>query len=86
MDVRDLNTTEQSRLPKDGVLVTTIQPGSRIARANMEEKFIITKINGVPIKDINDFKAELKRASSGLYLQGYYEEYPGDFAYSLAIN
>jgi len=86
MNVRDLNTTEESRLPKDGVIVSTIEPGSQIARANMEEKFIITKINGVPVKNIVDFKTELKRAGSGLYLQGYYEAYPGDFAYSLAIK
>lgn len=86
MDIRDLSTSEQTRLPKDGVLVDAIAPGSKIARANMEEKFIITRINGVPVKSIADFKSELKRAGTALYLQGYYEEYPGDFAYSLALK
>lgn len=86
MDVRDLSSSEQIRLPKDGVLVDAIAPGSKIARANMEEKFIITRINGVPVKSTADFKSELKRAGTALYLQGYYEEYPGDFAYSLALK
>lgn len=86
MDVRDLSSSEQTRLPKDGVLVDAIAPGSKIARANMEEKFIITRINGVPIKSTADFKSELKRAGTALYLQGYYEDYPGDFAYSLALK
>ena len=86
MDVRDLSSSEQIRLPKDGVLVDAISPGSKIARANMEEKFIITRINGVPVKNISDFKSELKRAGTALYLQGYYEDYPGDFAYSLALK
>ena len=68
MDVRDLSSSEQTRLPKDGVLVDAIAPGSKIARANMEEKFIITRINGVPIKSTADFKSELKRAGTALYL------------------
>jgi S1-C subfamily serine protease len=86
MNVRDLSASEESRLPKDGVIVSAIEPGSKIARANMEEKFIITRINGVPVRNTADLKAELKNAGSGLYLQGYYEEYPGDFAYTLAIK
>ena len=86
MNVRDLSASEVSRLPKDGVIVSGIAPGSKIAKANMEEKFIITRINGVPVKNTEDLKAELKHAGTGLYLQGYYEEYPGDFAYTLAIK
>lgn len=86
MMIRDLSPNEESRLPKGGVIVSTIERGSQIAGANMEEKFIITRINGVEIKNVDAFKQELKRAGSGLYLQGYYEEYPGDFAYSLAIK
>ena len=86
MNVRDLSSTELARLPKDGVLVSSIAPGSEIARSNMEEKYIITKVNGVTIKSISDFKAQLKNAGTMLYLQGYYEDYPGDFAYSLLIK
>ena len=86
MAIRDLNPGEATRLPKGGVIVTAIERGSQIAGANMEEKFIITRINGVDIKSVDAFKTELKRAGSGLYLQGYYEEYPGEFAYSLAIK
>jgi serine protease Do len=86
MNIRDLSSSEESRLPKDGVLVTSIESGSQIARVNMEEKFIITRINGVTITNVEDFKKQLKEAGSGLYLQGYYEEYPGDFAYTLAIK
>lgn len=86
MDVRDLNTNELVRLPKDGVVVNAIEPGSKIALVNMEEKFIITRINGVHVKNLEDFKSELKNAGSGLYLQGYYEDYPGDFAYTLALK
>ncbi len=86
MDVRDLLPYEKSRLPRDGVMVNRILSGSKIAQANMEEKFIITRINGVVIRNMEEFKKELREAGPGLYLQGYYEEYPGDFAYSLALK
>lgn len=86
LNVRELNEGEEARLPRDGILVNSIEPGSKIARSNMEEKFIITKVNGVAVTNISDFKLELKQAVSGLYLQGYYEDYPGNFAYSLDIN
>ena len=86
LHIRDLNGVEKQRLPKEGVIVNDIEPGSQIARANMEEKFIITRINGEPVKNTTDLKAAIKKAGSGLYLQGYYEDYPGDYAYSLAIK
>jgi len=86
LDVRDLNSVEKMRLPKEGVIVNDIKPGSQIARANMEEKFIITKINGESVKNTEDLKSALKRAGTGLYLQGYYEDYPGDYAYKLALK
>lgn len=86
LNVRDLNAVEKLRLPKEGVLVNVIVPGSQIARVNMEEKFIITKINGESVKNTGDLKTAIKKAGSGLYLQGYYEEYPGDYAYSLVLK
>ncbi len=86
MNLRDLNTTEKSRLPREGVMVQSITPGSPIAKANMEEKFIITKVNGVSVLTVDDFNEELKLAVSGVYLQGYYEDFPGNFAYNLALD
>lgn len=86
LNIRELSSTEKSRLPGEGIIVQSIAPGSPIARANMEENFIITKINGVPISSVEDFNEELKLAVSGVYLQGYYEDYPGNFAYSLDLN
>ena len=86
LNIRDLNAGEKLRLPKEGVIVNTIEPGSKTSRANMEEKFIITKLNGEIIKNTDELKAALKHAGSGLYLQGYYEDYPGDYAYTLALK
>ena len=86
MDIRDLNTYEETRLPRDGVIVNAIKEGSQIAGVNMEENFIITRINGIPVTSAIGFNTELERSGSSVYLQGYYEEFPGDFAYSLEIK
>jgi serine protease Do len=86
MEVRDLNAYEEARLPRDGVVVSSISESGQIAGINMEENFIITRINGIPVTSVISFKTELEHSGSSVYLQGYYEEFPGDFAYSLEIK
>lgn len=86
MTVRDLNEYEEARLPKGGVIVSEITSGSQIANVNMEKKFIITRLNGVPTINVEALKQELRKAGSSLYFQGYYENFPGDFAYSLSLK
>ncbi len=84
--VRDLDDKEYAKLPKGGILVEEIKKDSRIARANMEKHFIITRVNGISVTNVVTFKRELQRAGANLYLQGYYENFPGDFAYSITLN
>jgi len=84
--VRDLNEKEQSKLPKGGVVVNEIEKGSQVEHANMEVNFIITRVNGASVSSVLTLKRELQKAGSNLYLQGYYENFPGDFAYSITLN
>jgi serine protease Do len=86
IDVRDLNTYEESRLPRGGVLVYEIENGGQMDEVNMEEKFVITRLNGMPISSVETLKDELKKSGAKLYFQGYYEGYAGEFAYSLTLN
>jgi serine protease Do len=86
MNIRDLTTQEESRLPRDGVIVTSIATDSQIDVINMEVDFIITRINGLSVTTAEDFKSLLQRSGSEIYLQGYYEQFPGDFAYSLELK
>lgn len=86
MQVRDLNAYEEARLPRDGVVVSSIAESGQIAGVNMEENFIITRINGIPVNSVTSFNQELENSGSSIYLQGYYEEFSGDFAYSLEIK
>jgi Do/DeqQ family serine protease len=86
MEVRDMKDYEESRLPRDGVIVSAIKDDSQIDGVNMEVNFIITRINGISVSSVEAFKNELSNIGSDIYLQGYYEDYPGDFAYSLAVK
>src|SRR5690606_4530355 len=86
MTVRDLSTAEAGRLPKGGVIVESIRDNSRVAKTNMERNFIITEVNGVRVKTAKELRHEISRARTGLYLEGYYERFPGDFAYTLDLN
>jgi len=86
LGVRDLNENEKAKLPKGGVLVNEINKDSQIERANMEENFIITRVNGVSVTSVSTLKRELQKSGDNLYLQGYYENFPGDFAYSITLN
>jgi serine protease Do len=86
LSVRDLNEKEKSKLPKGGVLVDEISKDSRIERANMEENFIITRVNGISVSNVSTLKRELQKGGPNVYLQGYYENFPGDFAYSVTLN
>ncbi len=86
LTVRDLNEKEKSKLPRSGILVNEIAKDSQSKSVNMEENFIITRVNGIRVTNLLALERELQRAGSKLYLQGYYENFPGDFAYSISLN
>jgi len=86
LGVRDLNEKEKAKFHKEGVIVNDIKKDSRIERANMEENFIITRLNGISINNVLTLKREVQKAGANLYLQGYYENFPGDYAYSITLN
>lgn len=86
MIFRNLNETEMRRLPRIGVMVEQVKKGSAISSTNMEQGFIITAINGNPIRTTDDADYAINNAGDRLYLQGYYERFPGNFAYSLELD
>lgn len=86
MTYRNLTSGEKARLPRSGVLVEQVEKESKIGKTNMEKGFIITSINGNPTRTIADVEEAIYQADSRLYLQGYYERFPGNFAYSLELG
>jgi serine protease Do len=82
MQVRELSEREKTRLRTNGVLVERIDRGSVIADTNMENDYIITKINGQEVHDVNDLVDALTYADGMIVLDGFYEKYPGDYPYA----
>ena len=82
MVVRELNDRELSRLSKDGVVVESIVEDSKIARTNMKDDYIITSVNGVGITSKNELIRELAKADDLVVVEGYYENYPGEYPYA----
>ena len=86
LQVRNLDEKEKIKFPLGGIMVDEIKKDSKIEKANMEKHFIITRVNGISVASVTGLKHEIQRAGTNLFLQGYYESFPGDFAYSITLN
>jgi Do/DeqQ family serine protease len=69
-----------------GVLVKKINKGGPLSRTRMQEEFVITSLNGVTIKNVE----ELSRAigslrGSSFNLEGFYDGYDGLYRYPVTI-
>jgi serine protease Do len=72
---------------KGGILVKTIDEKGLFSKTRMEEGFIILKVNGEEVSNIDDFKKALESAgNSSIKLEGVYPNYDGAFTYPLKLN
>ena len=62
-------------------MITSIKQGSVIAKTNMEKGFIVTSVNNIEIDNIDDFIKNIINAETEVILDGFYEDYSGDFSY-----
>jgi Do/DeqQ family serine protease len=86
IELRDLSPSEIARLGKPGVFVEKIYRGSKIDRVNMEEGYIITRLNGKPVNDLDAFLGVLQNTEGLVVLDGFYEDYPGKFPYTFELD
>ncbi len=68
-----------------GVKVTKLYPGLLRQQTNMQEGFIITAINGKPVKTVEDVTKDLKDKKGGVLIQGMYEDSPGLIYYGFGM-
>ena len=54
--------------------------------ARIEPGYIITKTNNKVVRTVNDVLDALKSAGSELNLDGFYENYPGEFPYKINLQ
>jgi S1-C subfamily serine protease len=55
-----------------GLQVTDIKDGVLDAQTNMKEGFVITKIGGIPVKNLDELKTALGKQSGNFQIEGTY--------------
>ncbi|MBI5917331.1 MAG: trypsin-like peptidase domain-containing protein [Bacteroidetes bacterium] len=85
--LRELSTDERRKLRVSGVYVENIKVGSPIEKTEMDPGYIITKVGDVKVSSvqevINEFK---KKKGKEIYLEGFYENYPGEYYYTFEVK
>ncbi|HMP98905.1 MAG TPA: Do family serine endopeptidase [Cyclobacteriaceae bacterium] len=71
---------------KGGVRVKNIE-GNRLSRTGMRPGFIITKIDDESVKSTKDIQQKLEKKKAGelLIISGVYENYPGEYIYTVRM-
>lgn len=86
-NLRELTTEERRRLRVSGVYVENIKPGSVIQHTEMDPGYIITKVGEVRVSSVQEVINELKkRRGKEIYLEGFYENYPGEYYYTFEVK
>jgi len=87
IELRDLSRDELRRLRVNGVYVESVDIGSVIEKTEMDPGYIITKVNDNRISDKADFLKELdKTKGDKVLLEGFYENYPGEYYYTFVMK
>ena len=70
-----------------GVLVKKIRPGGAFSKTRMQDEFIITNVNGVEVKNIEDLGRALARSQSeSVNLEGFYDGFDGMYRYPVKLS
>jgi Do/DeqQ family serine protease len=83
----DLETLDSKKADQynieGGVVVKTIKKGGAISKTRMEEGFIITSVNGVDIRNVEELGKALLNARGTVKVEGMY---PGSDMYTYPLN
>ena len=85
-ELEEVNQSQADQLNiEGGVKVKKLYAGKLRKYTQMREGFIITAIDGKPVKSVDDVVALLEKKKGGVMLQGVYEEIPGEYFYAFGI-
>ena len=85
-DLEDLDAKALKRLEiENGVRVKEIGPGQIMKHTDMQEGFIITKIDGKRVNTKEDVLDILENKRGGVLIEGIYEDQPGSYYYGLGL-
>lgn len=86
-ELRELTSEERRNLRVSGVYVENIALGSIIEKTEMDPGYIITKVGEVRVSSVEELVNELKkRKGKEVYLEGFYENYPGEYYYTFEVQ
>ena len=85
-ELRNLDSYEKSKYQADGVMVVSVYRDSKISAARLEPGFIITKVNNKKLSNVNDLINFLFDRKGTVVLEGFYENYPGEFPYTFNME
>ncbi len=87
VEMRDLTGQEKERLGIDrGVLVHKLYAGKMRQNTNMQENFIILKMNGREIEDVTELMRALEGARGEVSLVGFYPRYNRLYEYKIQLE
>jgi len=81
-ELRNLSTDEKRRLRTEGVYVVNVFRNTKIERTEMDPGYIITKVNDARVNSVSDILVELRKTEGKVLLEGFYENYPGEYYYT----
>ena len=70
---------------KGGVRVKNIYAGKLRKHTQIQKGFIITKVDGKHITDVNELVKALENKKGGVMLEGIYEDLPGEYYYAFGM-
>ena len=84
IELRELNPNQKKKIP-NGAIVNSVARGSIVGSTNMEPGFIITKINGVDINNVQDAATVLEKMKGKVVVEGVYEGFEGAYYYTFRM-
>jgi Do/DeqQ family serine protease len=84
-ELREMDSFEKSRAKSEGIVVASVYKNSVIDNARIEPGFIITKVNNKKVTTVNELIKMITDYKGKLSLNGFYENYPGEFPYVIEI-
>ena len=69
-----------------GARLTELRPGLLQRETRVKEGFIVTHINGKPVRNLADLERKLENAEGGVMMEGVYADAPGRYYYAFGLE
>ena len=86
-DLATLDSKKAEEYDVDGgVVVKKIKESGKLSQTKMDEGFVITSVNGRPIKSLDELSKVINSAIGTVKLEGFYPGFRGSYSYPLDLT